>query len=123
MKKWLLIVAICMIALSCTEKNPDGNNPGEDDTSIVMYIASQKYIAMGIPGGNYYFFRYSENEEWEILAYGINNFEYEPGYEYKIRAKLVNIDNPPEDSFDKKYICSEILSKIKKTSDLPERWQ
>lgn len=61
MKKWLLIVAICIIALSCTEKDPGGDNPGEEDTSIVMYIASEKYMVTEIPGGVYYFNRYSES--------------------------------------------------------------
>lgn len=45
---------------------------------------------------------------------GIENFEYEKGYEYKLLVQKSYIKNPPMDSGNERYTLVEILSKEKK---------
>lgn len=47
----------------------------------------------------------------------IEGFEYEWGYTYKLRVRVTEIKNPPEDVLPLKYRLIEILSQEKESSD------
>ena len=57
--------------------------------------------------------RINENDEWSYLNNPIEGFDYEWGYNYKVRVKIEEIDNPPEDASSLTYTLLEIIEKIK----------
>jgi len=57
--------------------------------------------------------RVAENDDWSFFYDRIEGFEYEWGFNYKIKVKIDDIDNPPEDSSSIKYTLLEIIEKIK----------
>lgn len=58
-------------------------------------------------------------KEWQLFSSPINNFNYQPGYLYKILVKTENITNPPADASNLKYTCMKILKQTTVTKGLP----
>ena len=50
-------------------------------------------------------------EEWSYWYDGIERFNYEPGYTYDLKAKKIEIENPPQDASSIKYIMINVRSK------------
>ncbi|PLA74405.1 hypothetical protein CYQ88_05850 [Hydrogenovibrio sp. SC-1] len=55
--------------------------------------------------------RTSIENEWEPFYNTIEGFDYEWGYNYKLKVLIESIENPPEDAPSKKYTLVEVLSK------------
>jgi hypothetical protein len=60
--------------------------------------------------------RINENDDWSFYYDHIEGFDYEWGFTYKIKVKVENIENPPEDSSSVKYTLLEIIEKTKETT-------
>lgn len=52
-----------------------------------------------------------DRKDWEFFYSGIEGFNYEEGYTYRIRVKIEDVKNPPADASSKKYILLDILEK------------
>jgi hypothetical protein len=57
----------------------------------------------------------------DIIFEGSDNFDYERGYEYKLKVKKVWMQDPPQDVTSVKYIFIELLSKEKVIKDDTEK--
>lgn len=57
----------------------------------------------------------------DIIFEGSDNFDYERGYEYKLKVKKVWMQDPPQDVASVKYIFIELLSKEKVIKDDTEK--
>ena len=60
--------------------------------------------------------RLNENDDWSFYYDHIEGFDYEWGFTYKIKVKVKNIENPPEDSSSIKYTLLEVIEKTKETT-------
>ena len=58
-----------------------------------------------------YQIRLSPEEDWKLYYGEIEGFDYEPGYEYKIRVNKLVITNPPADAAGFRYQLVEVLDK------------
>ena len=118
----LILCACCFI--SCSNKEEEGRKV-TDYKELVLTIASKKVPGMVWHSGtNYvtevYAVKKGETEEW--ITYGsIAGFEYEKGYEYKIKVSETTYqDYAMGDPTWTERNLLEVISKVKKDSeDLP----
>lgn len=52
-------------------------------------------------------------DNWSFFYSGIEGFDYEPGYEYVLKVKTEEIENPPADGSSTRFILQEQVSKTK----------
>lgn len=53
---------------------------------------------------------------------GIEGFDYEPGYEYKLRIKAKQLAEPPQDASSVRYSLLELISKTPARSNIPDSY-
>ena len=52
-----------------------------------------------------------ESDNWQFFYGGIEGFDYEPGFEYKLEVKVYDVKNPPADGSSKRYVLKRIINK------------
>lgn len=117
---YLFFLASSILMGGCKE---DG---GEDRTQErTLYVASHR-IRLNLPAGGpalHYLTRSEPGERWAHLL-NIHDFQYEPGFEYRLRVRITEFSPEPGlivDGDPTRYDCLEVLSKVRKTSDdLPD---
>jgi len=106
-KPFFVLLSIFFLISSCT----GGKNTEE------IIIASQEGDCMGVAPQKCLLIKTEGKDNWEFLYTGIDGFNYEPGYEYKLEVKKEMIDNPAADQSSIRYILVKEVSKVKKDSD------
>ncbi len=61
----------------------------------------------------------NDDTSWRALYGGIEGFEYQPGYEYRLRIKAEQLPDPPQDGSSIRYTLLEQISKAPATSVIP----
>ena len=77
----------------------------------VVYVDSKTVPCTGVTPQNCLQVRESPEDEWILFYDAITGFEYEPGYDYKIRIAEKIVDNPPADASLFQWSLIEVLSK------------
>ena len=120
MKK-LFLILIGMLPLLCGCSNDDN-----DVREEVITVASEtREIASAISNIHVQLIKGAGDNYWKEV-HGINNLNYEEGYEYKIRVRITKNEYPKNTEvdywYDESYTCIEVLSKVKKNSEnMPEQ--
>lgn len=60
-----------------------------------------------------------DDASWRALYGGIEGFEFEPGYEYRLRVKTEQVANPPADGSSVRYTLLAEVSKTSADSGIP----
>lgn len=63
--------------------------------------------------------KFKSSTEWQNFYAPIEGFNFEPGYEYLIKIKTIDVKNPPADCSTKRYVLKRIIKKTKKNIDKP----
>ncbi|MEE1885484.1 DUF4377 domain-containing protein [Pedobacter flavus] len=63
--------------------------------------------------------KYKSSTEWQNFYGPIEGFNFEPGNEYLIKIKTIDVKNPPADGSTKRYVLKRIIKKTKKNIDIP----
>ena len=111
---FVFVALLCCVFAGC-----------DDDKAVEVYdvtVASTRYDSGfdSILGRVFYIVKLDEEEHWTLWRY-IHGFDYEPGYEYRIRVKEYEVDT--EGMMDRspvEYRLDKVYSKELKTSDLPD---
>ena len=111
MKKLVLIMLFPLLLTAC----------GKDDDSIYLTVASERPERTTVDEFSFYYFvKYGQSTEWEVISTPIVGLDYEPGYEYEIEVREVHLKNPPQDYSSVEYRLLRLISKTEKESeDLP----
>lgn len=116
MKRTLLFLGLllvsCLLASCC---KPEDNELSWTERWIVASETVKD--SEGLP---YFWVKRNGKSTWEKAEAFVKGFEHEPGYEYEIVVKATVIPNPPADASARKYSLVRVISKEKKTSDVPE---
>ena len=72
------------------------------------------FINIGIPSEGIYIKEDKLNYWTSFPLTGIEGFNYEAGYEYRLKVRKTHLANPPEDGFNFEYELISIISKEKK---------
>ncbi|MGH1337489.1 MAG: DUF4377 domain-containing protein [Aureispira sp.] len=81
-----------------------------------LVVAPQKIECTGIVSQKCLQVREVSSQNWEYLYGNIKAFDYQEGYEYKIKVKVKELKNPPQDASALVYTLVEVLSKEKTTT-------
>ena len=99
MKRYIL--TLLLAAFACTACDKD------DEYEIREWtVASQ----LGIAHGPHtlqpvLLVKANDDTSWRALYGGIEGFEYQPGYEYRLRIKAEQLPDPPQDGSSIRYTC------------------
>lgn len=88
------------------------------DTGFSGYILSENLY------GEFLLFSEGSNNNQNVLTsvgVSFNDFAYEKGYEYKIKARKTTLANPPQDAFSIAYHYLETISKKKVVTENSEQ--
>ena len=107
-----LLLVSCLLASCC---KPEDNELSWTERWIVASETVKD--SDGLP---YFWVKRNGKSTWEKAEAFVKGFEHEPGYEYVIVVKATVIPNPPADASARKYSLVRVISKEKKTSDVPE---
>lgn len=83
----------------------------------VVYVDSKTVPCSGVAPQKCFQVRESPEDEWALFYDSIKGFEYEPGYDYKIRVAEKIVDNPPADAPLFQWSLIEVLSKTPANSN------
>ena len=107
-----LLLVSCLLA-SCSK--PEDNELSWTERWIV---ASE--TVKDSEGWPCFWIKRNGKSTWERELAFVSGFEHEAGYEYEIVVKATVIPNPPADASAWKYSLVKVISKEKRTSDVPE---
>ncbi|HJC17911.1 MAG TPA: DUF4377 domain-containing protein [Candidatus Alistipes stercorigallinarum] len=116
MKRSLLLFAslLALLFTSCAK---------DEERVEVWTVASEMGIVHGVfnlqPA---LMIRTDESTDWRPMLHGIEGFDYEPGYEYRIRVRLNARNEPMADGASLKYTLAELYDKRPASSQLPAEY-
>ncbi|MDR1222078.1 MAG: substrate-binding domain-containing protein [Tannerella sp.] len=113
---FLLIAAVCLVTLSAAGCGKDEN---KDWTEEVLLTVSSEVVEYYPPNeeneAGFYGIKIMEDNTTHSVTLplngGIEGFDYEAGYEYRLKVLKTHLANPPADGSDFVYRLIEILSK------------
>ena len=89
MRKYIILLFISAFALGACDKN-------DDYTVREWTVASQLGISHGFHTLQpVLLVKANDDTSWRAVYEGIEGFDYEPGYEYKLRIKAKQLAEPP----------------------------
>ncbi len=98
----VLLFFQCKTSLSSAEENKDLRT---------LYVAAQRVDCTGVGPQTCYQVRLTPQESWNLYYGEIEGFDYEAGYEYKIKVEKIFNTNPPADAAGFRYQLVEVLDK------------
>ncbi|WP_207420745.1 DUF4377 domain-containing protein [Desertivirga brevis] len=109
MKKLLLFISLLSTSLLGCKKDP---------SITIMQVNSYTQKCYGVDEMNCMLVQMDGDigkDEWEYFYGGIEGFQYEEGYIYRLQVHKEQVKNPPADGSSIRYILVNILSKTKVT--------
>lgn len=119
MLKWISALAalICLAACSSTPRR----SPDSKVRTETLTVASRMVDCVGVGVRRCLVVKEGRSSDWELFYDWIDGFEYEPGYEYVISVYRREIDVPPADGSNLKYVLDRVISRqMKESKNLPD---
>ena len=116
MKRYIL--TLLLAAFACTACDKD------DEYEIREWtVASQLGIAHGASTLQpVLLVKANDDTSWRAVYQGIEGFDFEAGYEYRLRIKAEQLPDPPQDGSSIRYTLLEQISKTPATSVIPDQF-
>ena len=108
MKKMICI--LCMAAMAVVAVECAGDKE-------VITVASETADCTGVGPQKCLLVKRNGSTGWEFWYSGIEGFDYEKGYEYKLKIRREKIENPAADQSSLKYVLVKVISKTQKVSE------
>lgn len=105
-RKLLLLTLIATMFFACKS----------GDTERIT-VASELADCVGAGPMKCLLIKHSGSDSWEFWYFGIEGFDYEPGFEYKLEVRRETVDNPPMGASSIRLVLVRELSRTKKTSE------
>ena len=112
------ILTLLLAACVCTACDKD------DEYEIREWtVASQLGIAHGASTLQpVLLVKANDDTSWRAVYQGIEGFDFEAGYEYRLRIKAEQLPDPPQDGSSIRYTLLEQISKTPATSVIPDQF-
>lgn len=110
----ILFASICAALLLCSACSDDDFEP----YTQTLTIASEQVSGIDYEASAFWVKKEGSNT-WERDYTPISNFDYEPGYEYRILVRVNKIKTPGIDQHPYLYTLIKLISKEKKDSGVP----
>ncbi|MGK7905455.1 MAG: DUF4377 domain-containing protein [Hormoscilla sp.] len=86
-----------------------------NDEIVTLYVGPNLVDCMGVAPQKCMLVREEDEQEFTYFYFGIEGFDYEPGYNYKLRVRKTPIANPPMDASSIQWTLVEQLEKTPAT--------
>lgn len=112
--KALLFVALAGLA-GCSQEGAIVSQPvsKDGDHTEVLLVNSALVDCMGVAPMKCMQVRHSVQGQWELFYSQIEGFNFEPGYRYRLKVKVTELENVPADASSLRYTLVEQLEKKK----------
>ncbi|AKX51338.1 hypothetical protein AKN92_07410 [Thiopseudomonas alkaliphila] len=90
-----------------------GKNQKSDQE--VFYVKENLVDCVGVAPMKCMQVKRDTSEEWSYFYSQIIGFKYEPGYRYKLKVQVEDVENPPADASSKRYTLISIIEKVKQS--------
>jgi hypothetical protein len=107
-RKFIIIILLAALPGACSLP---GSTPAPQPYEIVLFVGPQLVDCVGMGPQTCYLTRESPDEEWTYFYDPIQGFEYETGFEYQLRLKVVPLLDPPADGSAFEYELLEVIQK------------
>jgi|UniRef100_UPI004048F08F heat shock protein HslJ len=99
-----ILSAICLLALvfSCSK-----------DNEKILFVSDVKMDCTGVAPQKCLQIKEKESDDWMYFYSDIEGFDYEEGYNYKIKVEVSEVENVPADASSLKYTLLEVIEKTK----------
>ncbi len=109
MKKYLFWLLIPLAALSLV--GCDQLGLGEESNLKTVYVGPERVDCEGEGPQTCYLIKENSEDEWSLYYFGIDGFDYEPGYEYELIVSENNVENPPAGGSSINWTLEEVVNK------------
>ena len=82
---------------------------------VTLYVGPNLVDCVGVAPQKCMLVRKEDEQDFTYLYFGIDGFDYEPGYNYKLRVRKTPIENPPCDGSSIQWTLVEQLEKTPAT--------
>jgi len=83
-----------------------------DTLFSTLFVDSNLAECVGVAVQQCMLVREDPTSDWEFFYNLIDGFEYQEGFEYKLKVEITTIEDPPADASSLKYSLVEVLEKI-----------
>jgi hypothetical protein len=87
------------------------------DEARTLYVAHFRVDCVGVAPMKCLQVRDTPEAEWRMFYDQIQGFDYEEGYDYELRVRTEQVDNPPADASSIRWILEEVVSKTAASSE------
>ncbi len=95
------VLGIMVLLASC-------NRPANE---ITLYVGAEQVDCTGSSPQKCYLVKYAPDGEWENFYDQIKGFDWQAGYEYELRVRVVPVKDPAADASSQTYELIEIVNK------------
>jgi heat shock protein HslJ len=76
----------------------------------ILFVGAEQVDCQGVAPQKCYLVKEEPNAEWEYFYDEIAGFQWEAGYEYELRVRVIPVENPPADASSVIYELIEVVS-------------
>lgn len=112
----LSIIMIGVFLVACTPGGQEAASnvdpsPDQSDEAVTVYIAPYQVDCEGEGPQKCLLVKEDPSDEFQFFYFGIEGFEFEPGYSYQLQVRKENVENPPAGGSSVNWILVEMLDK------------
>jgi hypothetical protein len=110
---WISLLAIFVGVLfsACGSNGQTPTSEQNPASEMTLFVGPRQVDCQGGPQGKCYQVKYSENADWVNFADVIQGFDWEPGYEYELRLKVIESRPKNSDFIFRSFELMEVVSK------------
>ncbi|MEL6404718.1 MAG: DUF4377 domain-containing protein [Chloroflexota bacterium] len=107
MQKFLVIIALLLLAVSLVSAQE--STPEADDDTTLIYISPATQTCTGVGEQDCLVVRFEDENTLSFFYDSIDGFDYQSGFAYRLRVRITEVENPPADASSLNYELVEIV--------------
>jgi len=113
---WVVLAATA-VAGGCGGEGAESTAEEGRDETRTLYVAHFQVDCVGVAPMKCLQVRDTPDAEWRMFYDRIEGFDYEAGYDYELRVRTEDVENPPADASSIRWILEEVVSKTAASSE------
>ena len=83
---------------------------------VTLFVGPERVDCVGVAPQKCFQVRYAPEHDYQFFYSDVRGFDYEPGFDYKLRVLKTPVPNPPADASSINWTLVEVVSKTPATS-------
>ena len=110
MLKYFIILIVALNFVNCKNQQSDKN-----DVTKTITVSSRLIDCVGVVPQKCFLIKEEGQSDWENFYDTIEDFTYIEGFEYVLKVKEIEVQNPPADGSLIRVVLVKEISKVKKS--------